>query len=180
MHMSEVKSRMNVIGILGILGAILMVICVFLEWGSIEMTLWTQSGTFAFSGWDVYSDKALISTNILGQEFSLKLSDLELTSYSYVPLVTLVCGIVGLIASILPVASNGSKSINRVFGVITLLLAVASIILMVLFMTDLSYSGGYEGLATATVSASYGVYIGIAGAVLMVLGGIGDIARKTN
>ena len=49
---------------------------------------------------------------------------------------------------------------------------------MVLYMTDLSYSGGYEGLATATVGASYGVYIGIVGAVLMILGGIGDIARN--
>lgn len=180
MHMTDVKTKVNVIGILGILGAILMVICVFLEWGSIEMTIWTESGAYAFSGWDLYSDKALISTTFLGQDLSLYLSDLELTSYSYVPLVTLVCGIIGLIASILPVASSGSKTINKIFGIVALLLAVVSIVLMALYMTDLSYSGGYEGLATATVGASYGVYIGIVGAVLMVLGGIGDIARKTN
>ena len=68
---------------------------------------------------------------------------------------------------------------NHRIGIIALILAIVSIVLMVLYMTDLSYSGGYEGLATATVGASYGVYIGIVGAVLMILGGIGDVARKT-
>ena len=173
MHMTDVKSKINIIGILGILGAILMIICVFLEWGSIEMALMGESGTYAFSGWDV----SIFSIPLL--DISIPISELELTSYSYVPLVALICGIVGLIATILPVASSGSKNINRIFGIIALILAIVSIVLMVLYMTDLSYSGGYEGLATATVGASYGVYIGIVGAVLMILGGIGDIARKT-
>ena len=177
MHMTDVKSQINIIGILGILGAILMIICVFLEWGSIEMALMGESGTYAFSGWDLYSDIAIFSIPIL--DFSIPISELELTSYSYVPLVALICGIIGLIATILPVASSGSKNINRIFGIIALILAIVSIVLMVLYMTDLSYSGGYEGLATATVGASYGVYIGIVGAVLMILGGIGDVARKT-
>ena len=179
MHMTDVKSKINIIGILGILGAILMIICVFLEWGSIEMAILGESGTYAFSGWDLYSDKAIVSASLLGQNYSINLSDLELTSYSYVPLVALICGIIGFIATVLPVASSGSKNINRIFGIIALILAIVSIVLMVLYMTDLSYSGGYEGLATATVGASYGVYIGIVGAVLMILGGIGDIARKT-
>ena len=179
MHMTDVKSKINIIGILGILGAILMIICVFLEWGFIEMTILGESGTYAFSGWDLYSDKAIVSASLLGQNYSINLSDLELTSYSYVPLVALICGIIGFIATVLPVASSGSKNINKIFGVIALILAIVSIVLMVLYMTDLSYDGGYEGLATATVGASYGVYIGIVGAVLMVLGGIGDVARKT-
>ena len=95
------------------------------------------------------------------------------------PLVALVCGIVGLIATALPVASK-SGAISKLFGFIALILAIVSIVLMVMYNSDLSYSGGYEGLAKATVSASYGLWIGMAGAVLMVLGGIGDLARKTH
>lgn len=176
MHLSDTK--VNFIGILGILGAILMIVCVFLEWGSIEMTILGEKGVYGFSGWGLYSDAAIYETDFLGQHFSINLSDLDLTDYTYVPLVALVCGIVGLIATVLPVASK-SGVISKLFGFIALILAIVSIVLMVMYNSDLSYSGGYEGLATATVSASYGLWIGMAGAVLMVLGGIGDLARKT-
>lgn len=174
MHLSDTK--VNFVGILGILGAILMIVCVFLEWGSIEINLLGEKGVYGFSGWDLYSDATV---DILGQYFSINLSDLDLTDYTYVPLVALVCGIVGLIATALPVASK-SGAISKLFGFIALILAIVSIVLMVMYNSDLSYSGGYEGLAKATVSASYGLWIGMAGAVLMVLGGIGDLARKTH
>lgn len=178
MHMSEIKN-INIVGILGVLGAVLVVACVFLEWGSIVLTLIGENIEHTFSGWDLYSDKAIYSDTVFEQKLSIHISDLEITSYDYVPLVALVCGVIGIIATIIPVALNG-RNIGRILGIVALILAIVSVVLMALYMTDLSYSGGIEGVATVTVEASYGVYVGIVGAVLMILGGIGDIMRKAN
>ena len=63
MHLSDTK--VNFVGILGILGAILMIVCVFLEWGSIEMTILGEKGVYGFSGWGLYSDAAIYETDFL-------------------------------------------------------------------------------------------------------------------
>lgn len=144
-----------------------------------DITIFGSSAAYGFSGWDLYSDVALIDQDALVTTITVTIQELELTSYTYVPLVALLCGIIGLIATILPVAC-GNKMVNKLFGILSLLLAVVSIILMVLYITDLSYEGGVSSIAAANVGASYGVYLGFVGAVLMVLGGIGDFARKTN
>lgn len=171
--MADVKN-MNIVGILGILGAILMVICVFLAWGSIELTLLGETETYAFSGWDLYSDAEV--TSILGQ--SITISDFELTEYSYAPLVALICGVIGIITAILPrFLDNGL--VNKVLGIVSFILAIVAVIIMVLYMTDLSYEDGIMEIATSVkISASYGLYIGIVGAVLMIIGGLSDVVFK--
>lgn len=169
MHMSTGK----IIGMFGIIGAILMVVCVFLEWGSIEYTLLGNTNTFGFSGWSLYSDATV--TTVLGVD--IKISDLDLSNYSYAPLVTLICGVVGIIATALPMFLKNDAA-NKILGIVSLLLAVVSIVLMVLFMTDLSDSAEVTGIAKIAISASYGVYIGIVGAALMVIGGVADIMKK--
>ncbi len=137
-----------------------------------DVTIIGKTVTYGFSGWDLYSDVSLVD------QIAVTIQDMKLTSYTYVPLVALLCGIIGLIATILPVAC-GNKMVNKLFGILSLLLAVVSIILMVLYVTDLSYEEDVL-LAATNVGASYGVYLGFVGAILMVLGGIGDFARKTN
>lgn len=164
----------KIIGMFGIIGAILMVIGVFLEWGSIELTVLGSTETYGFSGWSLYSD-ATVAT-VIGVD--IKMSDLSLSSYDYAPLVALICGIVGIIATALPMFVKNDAA-SKVLGIVSLLLAVVSAVLMVLFMTDLSSSAEVTGVAKVAISASYGVYLGIVGAVLMVIGGIADIMKKS-
>ena len=167
----------KIIGAFGIIGAILMVVCVFLEWGSIELIFGSSTSKYAFSGWDLYSD-ATVYKGILIDE--IKISDLDISNYSYAPLVVLICGVVGIIATILPMFVK-NETASRVLGIIALILAIVSIVLMVLYVTDLTANESVTILFTKisyAASASYGAYIGIVGALLMVIGGIADITKK--
>jgi len=164
----------KIIGAFGIIGAILMVVCVFLQWGSIEYAFGSYNLTYNFSGWDLYSDATVNS------DLGLKVSDLDLSNYSYAPLVVLICGVVGIIATILPMFVK-NETASRVLGIIALILAIVSIVLMVLYVTDLTANESVTILFTKisyAASASYGAYIGIVGALLMVIGGIADITKK--
>lgn len=165
----------KLIGMFGIIGAILMVICVFLQWGSVDWSIASSAKTYGFSGWDLYSDATV--TTILGQD--VKLSDLELSNYAYAPLVALICGVIGILATVLPKFVKNDMA-GKIFGILALILAIVSIVLMVLYTTDLADSAEISGLARISVSASYGTYIGIVGALLMVIGGVADIMKKTH
>lgn len=164
----------KIIGAFGIIGAILMVVCVFLQWGSIEYAFGSYNLTYNFTGWNLYTDATVNS------DIGLKISDLDASSYSYAPLVVLICGVVGIIATILPMFVK-SKTASQVLGIIALILAIVSIVLMVLYVTDIAVSQSVTILLVKisyTASASYGAYIGIVGALLMVIGGIADVVKK--
>lgn len=165
----------KLIGMFGIIGAILMVICVFLQWGSVDWSIASSAKTYGFSGWDLYSDATV--TNIFGQD--VKLSDFDLSNYTYAPIVALICGVIGILATVLPKFVKNDM-VSKIFGILALILAIVSIVLMVLYTTDLADSAEVTGLAKISVSASYGTYIGIVGALLMVIGGVADITKKTN
>lgn len=164
----------KIIGAFGIIGAILMAVCVFLEWGSIELIIGSSTSKYAFSGWDLFSD-ATVYKGILIDE--IKISDLEISNYSYAPIVVLISGAIGIIATIIPVFVK-NEAASKALGIIALILAVVSIVLMVLYVTDLSDTSGFSETIKSVIKASYGAYIGIVGALLMVIGGIADIAKK--
>lgn len=158
--MADVK--INIIGILGVIGAILLILSVFLNWvdvslGAGSMQIFTDSAT----GWDLYTDS----------------DTAELTSYYYVPLVALIAGIIGVISTVLPVASN-KPGINKGFGFLALILAIVALVFLVLFMNDFSGDVIILGVK-AKISMAYGFWIAVAGAALIIIGGIASIARKT-
>ncbi len=164
----------KIIGAFGIIGAILMVVCVFLEWGSMEFTLVSETQKFTFSGWGLYSDATVYDGIFI---HDIKISDLNISNYSYAPIVVLISGIIGIIATVIPMFVK-SEAASKGLGIIALILAVVSIVLMVLCIRDLSNTSGFYDIFKTVISASYGVYIGIVGALLMVVGGIADIAKK--
>lgn len=162
----------KLIGAFGIVGAVLMIVCVFLEWGSVELTV-LSTGKFTFNGLGLYTD-ATVYDGIP----SIKISNLGVGNYSYAPIVVLISGIIGIVATVIPMFVK-NEAASRGLGIIALILAVVSIVLMVLCIGDLSdKSGFYDILFKYAVNASYGAYIGIVGALLMVVGGIADIAKK--
>lgn len=92
MHVTDVKS-INWLGVIAIIGALLMIIGVFVSWASIDLGSW--GGTDSVSGWEIATD-----------------DDGDMFSYNYAPLVALVCGIISLIAMIVPMVLP-AKNIGR-------------------------------------------------------------------
>ncbi len=92
---------------------------------------------------------------------------------------TLIAGVIGVIATILPVASN-SSGINKGFGFLSLILAIVSLVFLLLFKGDVSADIFDLGdLAKVSLNMAIGFWISIAGSALMIIGGIASIARKT-
>ena len=105
--------NVNLLALIGILGAILMAVGVFLDWGSFDIYI----TTLHWSGWDIFSNGGL--------------------DYSYVPLVALIAGIIALVALIIPtfVNNEGFKKINNILGLVVLIIALVSVILDLMFFS---------------------------------------------
>ena len=130
MHMSETK-QFNVLGIVGIIGALLMVIGVFLNWLEFSVTIpILGSESWNYTGMDIFN------TDIIGEgDNAVTFSDI--TSYSYAPIVALACGVISIIATIVStVLCKGN--IGKIMGVIALILAIVALVLGFLFYGDVS------------------------------------------
>lgn len=167
-------SKINVLGIIGIIGALLMIIGVFLSWMTFSYTFpIVGSETIDYSGMDVFGGD-LISIG----SFSISFSDI--TSYSYAPIVALACGIISLIMTIVPTVFNKGK-IGKILGALALILAIVTVVISFLYYGDVS---GYEfnesfDIYHITLSIGTGLWIVIAGSIITILGGILDIAKKS-
>lgn len=171
--MSESKNGLNLLGIVGIIGALLMIVGVFLSWMdlSISSSLFGLKESSSFTGMDVFSKDVLT----FGDE-SFRFSDV--TSYYYAPAVALACGVVALIATVLPVFLKGG--ISKALGALALILAVITIVISFLFYNDVSgymFSENIGDLFSASLSIGAGLWVVIAGAVVTVIGGILDLAK---
>lgn len=149
-------SKGNILGILALIGAILMIVGVFVTWVSFEASAIGLSKVVDYTGWDIYSD-----------------SDAE---YFYAPLVTLIAGIVAFFTAILPIILK-NPTVNRMFGVISLILGIVTLVLTILFYGEMD-SINIGELASFSTNAGMGLWISLVGAVLLVLGAIVDIAGK--
>ena len=173
MHMTEVK-KFNALGIIGIIGALLMIIGVFLSWLDFSYSgPLIGSETISYTGMDIFS------TDIIGEgENSINFSDI--TDYYYVPVIALVCGILSLILTIVPTVFNKGK-IGKILGALALILAVVTLVLAFLYYGDVSGYSFNESLFgfSASLSIGTGLWVVIAGSIITVLGGILDIAKKS-
>lgn len=94
-------------------------------------------------------------------------------SYNYAPLVALVCGIISLIAMIVPMVLP-AKNIGKMLGAVGLILAIVALILTALFYSD--FDNAMYGIEYLDVGA--GVWIVMVGSIITILGGILDIVKK--
>ena len=139
--------NINILGIIAIIGAILMVVGVFLDWG-------------AFSAY------GLINVHISGWQIFADWGDID---YSFVPLVSVICGIIALVAMVIPtfVNNDGFKKINNILGLVVLILALVAVILDLMFFSKY----GDAGLAI-------GFWLVLVGAIITLVGGLMPIVKN--
>ena len=151
-------SKGNVLGIVALIGALLMIVGVFVAWVNIDIDVILTSAKGNYTGWQVYTDDTFADAK-----------------YNYAPLVTLIAGIVAFFTAVLPIVLKNATA-NRILGIVSLILGVVALILMVLFngtMDSLDLA-----LVSFTASTGVGLWISLAGSVLLILGAILDIAGK--
>ncbi|MBP5734887.1 MAG: hypothetical protein J6W53_03620 [Candidatus Methanomethylophilaceae archaeon] len=151
---------MNFLGIIAIVGALLMVIGVFLTWGSYDNIL---GETVKVTGMDFFNDKGM-----------------DGTKYTWVPLVALICGIISLLLMILPTFMNVEKfqQINNILGIVALILALLVIIFGILFATQSFTYLGTSHSFTYYYKLGIGYWFVIIGAVITFIGGIMPILKN--
>ena len=152
---------MNFLGIIAIVGAILMVIGVFLAWGTYDGI----SGTVKVSGMDFFNGDCIKGTE-----------------YTWVPLVALICGIISLLLMVLPTFMNVDKfqQINNILGIVALVMALLVIIFGILFITqEFSYLGGNVKVKFGDYyKTGIGYWFTMIGAVITFVGGIMPILKN--
>ena len=152
-------SKGNVLGIVALIGALLMIVGVFVAWVDLSITSIIGNASSNYTGWQVYTDDTFADAK-----------------YNYAPLVTLIAGIVAFFTAVLPIVLKNATA-NRILGIVSLILGVVALILMVLFNGTMD-SLVILGYKVASTSAGTGLWISLAGSVLLILGAILDIAGK--
>lgn len=157
------KKNINILGLVAFVGAIIMIVGVFLTWGKFEITSIIGSSSTEFTGWDMYTDD----------------SDNKL-EYYYAPLVALICGILAIVAMILPTidASKKMDNINKILSLVVLIVSIVSIVFMVLFYTNFTDSVDVGGFVGAKTSVETGFWLCLVGGVITAIGGILPIMKK--
>ena len=155
---------MNFLGIIGLIGALLMVIGVFLTWGSYDL---------------------LGVHNLTGMDFFNKVDGvIDGTKYTWVPLVALICGIISLLLMILPtfVNTDNFQQINNILGIVAIVFSLLVIIFGILFITQEFTSSFFGATVTKKFGDFYSIGIGfwltLIGAIITFIGGIMPILKN--
>lgn len=139
----------NILGLIGIIGAILMIVGVFLKWLSFL-------GFGDASGWDVF--------NSWRGDYG----------YGFVPLIALISGIVSLCLMIAPtfIKADHLKKVFVVLGVIAMILAIVTLIASILFYTQSWTVIGATVKLTDIYEVGIGFWLVLAGSIITVIGGL--------
>ena len=151
-------SKFNLLGIIALVGAIFMVVGVFLPW--VEPSWFGITGG-SYSGWQVFN-------NELGDG----------VGYTYVPLVSLICGIIALLLMIVPTFMNVDKyeKINNILGFIALILAIVVVICGLLFY--LQSWDVYIGTINMSSYIQYGFWLVLIGGIITAIGGLMPVVKN--
>lgn len=152
-------SNINPLGIIGIVGGILMIVGVFLAWAELNI-LGVSLGTI--SGWEIFTNSDVSS----------------IVSYTFLPLVALICGILAIVVMVIPTFANADnlKKAANILGIITLIMSIVVIILAILFMTQ---SWDVLGKSVSMMNyIQFGFWLTLIGAIIAAIGGIMPIAKN--
>ena len=176
--------EMNPLGIIGIIGAIILVIGVFLGW--IGPT--SGSGT-TYTGWDIWNNVDHLfkpHTEDLGVGY-IKYSGVP--GY-FAPLVALICGIISIVLMIIPTVFGKDKlgNIGGILGIIALILSVVVVICALLMYTGSvtieTYTAGGELISKVSekvagdgVGFKIGFWLVLVGGIITMIGGLMPILK---
>ena len=169
MHINDPK---NIIEILGILGAFVMMFSVLLSWATVNLPVIGTS--FDVTGWDLHAGS--VDAENISAQYGIPV--VGATEYDYAPLVVLICGILGIVSVVLQLFSSTATA-NKVAMVVTIVLALASIALAVLYSGDIaSHNGEVIPTSIMNYEASYGVWVSVVGAAMVIVGGVGGLLKR--
>lgn len=151
----------NPLGIIGIIGAIIMIVGVFLSWINYNQPLLLTEINISWTGLEVFNGDKNLSTYL----------DVK---YTFVPLFALICGIISLLLMILPTVMNNEKfeNINNILGIVTLILSVIVVIFGILFLTQ------DMGTLARYASIKIGFWLSFIGGIITLIGGAMPIVKN--
>lgn len=159
------KENVDIVGTVGLLGSFVLILSTLLQWGTCDLVMGNY--TYGFSGWDLYSGYVDL------QYYSVPI--LDVTDYTYTPAVAMGAGFIGIVTAVVGVLGN-SRSAYRALTAVSVILALASAVLAVLYHGDISAPAEAAGIIS--FSPSYGVWVAVVGAVLVIVGGVGKLTEK--
>lgn len=157
----DLKST-NPLGIIGIVGAIILVIGALTTWVSFDVF----GTTYNYSGLDIFNNKDNVFDDV---------------KYTFVPLVCLILGIISLIIMFVPTLMNAEKfqTINNILGIVALVLSVAAVVCTILFYTQSVDVGfGVTKKITDLFSFKFGFWLALVGAIITLVGGFMPILKN--
>ncbi len=142
----------NPLGIIGVIGAIILIVGVFLNWLTFDLGF---LGSTTWNGMDVFN-----GTHNLNVDFK------------FVPLLALICGILSLIIMFVPTLKNDEsfKGINNALGIIVLILSIVVVVFGILFYTQKDL--------TTIYTIGIGFWLTIIGGVIAMIGGLMPIVKN--
>ncbi len=152
----------NLLELVGIIGAIIMVVSVFLIWGIVEVTSGTGILTMDWSGWEIFNKEADMTTDAY-----------------YAPVIALVCGILAIISAIVPMFMTKPELayIFDIMNMAVIVLGVIAIVCMAVFYNSFVDSVDI-GMTIESAKVGTGFWLCLAGGIITVVGGILPVIRK--
>ena len=156
------NQQFNYLGIIGIVGAALMVIGVFMNWITIDIP---YLGDESWTGMDIWKERS---------------DDFDDLKYTFVPLFSLIAGIIALLLMILPTFMNMEKfqNINNILGIVATVLALIVFVcgLLFYFQTPENWDDPlrkFDGL-----KFNFGFWLVIIGSLITFVGGAMPILKN--
>ena len=176
--------EMNPLGIIGIIGAIILVVGVFLGW----LGPTSGSGT-TYTGWDIWNNVDSIFKPHT-EDYGLGYIKYSGVPGYFAPLVALICGIISIVLMIIPTIMGKDKlgNIGGILGIIALILAVVVVICAILMYTGSvtveTYTAGGELISKVTskvasdgVGFKIGFWLVLVGGIITMIGGLMPILK---
>ena len=167
--------NINLLGIIALVGAIILVVGVFLGW----LTPSGATDPKTYTGWDIQNNVDNIKSG-----FTLFGVTVPGLGYAFVPLVALICGIISLILMIVPTVMNTEKfeMINNILGIVALIAAAVVVICGLLFyMQSMTTTVGMVEVTkkiTEYYTFGIGFWLVLVGGIITLVGGLMPILKN--
>lgn len=159
MHM---RDNINIIGLVAVAGAFMMILSVFLEWGTMSVSTFWNSGSI--TGWELFQGIRVMGPTGMPET-------VDLTDYDYSAAVMLAAGVVGFLAAAFSL-SPLSRTVRSAAYAVSMVVSLVSVVVAVLLYQSLI------GSSYGWIEPSYGLWVGVAGGILSIIGFIALTARK--